>query len=347
MTLRRKTHSLGGTLVALVGALALGSGCGKKEEPPPEVAVEEAAVEPSPPAAEVDASEEHPGDGERPARGERPGRRPHRGGDADMAEPGATREARPRLRPTEPRPDAAGGATPGMDSPDGHDPMAPPTGGPPDPVAPGMPPDPTVGGGPGENPGAVPGAIPAVPVGGPDPVVRAGPGPGERPTPMPGQPIPGPDNPAIHPGDHPIGQPMTAAPDAEKVLTLSAVLDVLKGKKLAPAGPLPGIAQQPGYSSVHYASADGKRLGVSVQIWQDPARRESDDRYRRMRLQYPKPEDVTAMPPAKAFFAQFAGVQILTFVDSVKRVVASVACGEGVCDHDQLLRLARSVRDRL
>jgi len=38
---------------------------------------------------------------------------------------------------------------------------------------------------------------------------------------------------------------------------------------------------------------------------------------------------------------------MLTFVDSVKRVVATVACGETFCSHEQLTKLAKSVRERL
>lgn len=190
--------------------------------------------------------------------------------------------------------------------------------------------------------------------------------PGDRPTPIGDSPEPvakpEPTNPEANPGTPAEPTPVAEAParptpvptevtgptpEAGTVLPFATVAEVIKGKKLAPTGPLPGIAVQPGYSSMLYATADGKSLGVSLQIWQDPARRESDDRYRRMRLQYPKPEDVNAMPPAKAFYSYFSGVQTLTFVDSVKRVVASISCGEGVCTHEQLLKLARMARERL
>ena len=66
-----------------------------------------------------------------------------------------------------------------------------------------------------------------------------------------------------------------------------------------------------------------------------------------MRLQYPNPEDVQVLSPVKAFFARFNGIQMLTFVDSVKRVVATVSCGEDVCSHEVLTKLAKSVRERL
>jgi len=147
--------------------------------------------------------------------------------------------------------------------------------------------------------------------------------------------------------------PVTAPPeavsslDADRLLPLTAVTEITQAKGLVPSGALPGIAAGPGYSSVFYKAGAAGKFGVSVQAWQDQARRDADDRFRRMRLQYPNAEDVQVMQPAKAFFAHFSTIQMLTFVDSVKRVVATVACGEGVCTHEQLTKLAKAVRDHL
>lgn len=325
-----------------VSCLIAAPACGKKEEPAapsepeaqaePSEAPEAGAGEADTGEAKVDAGggDEDAGGGilEGPTRkrpGDRVVRRPGRGEDGE----------RPRLRPGE-RPSPVMPAVPGGEAGDpaamAGDPLAPVAGGDPgsgDPVNPGNPASP------------------------PTPTNPPGPGVGGEPGAIPGNPsLPvEPNNPAFADGrPNPAGAPVEVAgptPEADRVLPVGSVMEVLAGQKLSPAGPLPGIAVQPGYSSTHYAVAKGKSLGVSLQIWQDPARRESDDRYRRMRLQYPKAEDVSAMPPAKAFYSYFAGIQTLTFVDSVKRVVASVSCGEGVCNHDQLLTLARRVRDRL
>jgi len=138
-----------------------------------------------------------------------------------------------------------------------------------------------------------------------------------------------------------------ASLDASKLLPLETVVELTQAKGLSPAGPLPGIAIEPGYVSMYFASPVAARFGVSMQVWQDPTRRESDDRFLRMRHQYPASEQVAAMNPAKAFFSTFGGVQTLTFADSVKRVVASVGCGEQTCTHEQLLKLAKALRDRL
>lgn len=344
-------------LLAMSG-LSTVSACGKKDEPEAP-AESEAAAEPSEPeaadgagkageggeGAEDKAADKPAGadageagvDGgvaslEGPTRkrpGERVVRRPGRG---EMGEPGADgegREARPRLRPGE-RPSPVMPAIP-ADPANMGDPANPGN-----PANPGDPANPA-------NPGSP--ADPANPVASPPtPTNPANGG-------MPSDPSVPAGNPSLADGrPNPAGAPIEVpgpTPEADRVLPVASVVEVLGGQKLSPAGPLPGIAVQPGYSSTHYAVQKGKTLGVSLQIWQDPARRESDDRYRRMRLQYPKAEDVTALPPAKAFYSYFAGVQTLTFVDSVKRVVASVSCGEGVCNHDQLLTLARRVRDRL
>jgi hypothetical protein len=140
--------------------------------------------------------------------------------------------------------------------------------------------------------------------------------------------------------------PASSGLEADKLMPLPTVLEITNAKGLMDAGVLPGIATGEGYASIHYRGTAADKFGVSLQVWRDPARREADDRFRRMRLQYPNAEDVRALP-AKAFFAHFSGIQMLTFVDSVKRVVATVACAEAICSHDQLTKLAMAGREQL
>lgn len=144
-------------------------------------------------------------------------------------------------------------------------------------------------------------------------------------------------------------QPGAALPfyDAGKLLPLATALEITQAKNLTPAGALAGIAASPSYGSLFYKAPSADEFGVSVQAWHDPARRESDDRFRRMRLQYPGAEDVQVLAPMKAFYAQFGKIQMLTFVDSIKRVVVSVGCGEGLCTHEELVKLAKAIRDRI
>lgn len=175
----------------------------------------------------------------------------------------------------------------------------------------------------------------------------------EEPVKLPVEPATAPDGapPALGQVASPAPATRPAAPgqalDAVRLLSLQGAIEITQAKDLALVGALPGIASSPLYGSVFYKAVSPNDYGVSVQAWQDPARRESDDRFRRMRLQYPNAEDVQVLAPVKAFFAQFGKIQMLTFVDSVKRMVVSVGCGEGVCSHDELVKLAKAVRDRL
>ncbi len=328
---------------ALAFAAMAAVGCGKKEaepiEPTPadenaEVSaesqedVEPTAPEPTPESADgASADPDAAGEGARSQTGrngrERVGRRrPGDGGVRPGMMDGGEVVREPGMRPTP----VGRKPTPGMGEPGGDVPGADP----------GVAGDPTVVPGPGD-PLAAPG----------DGAMPGGPGDAGGPVAQGGPTVPTPSDSGREPSARTAPEPPVQAPDAEKLLPVATVMENVKTKKLTPAGALPGIAIQPGYTSTFFAAADGKSLGVSLQAWQDPMRRESDDRFRRMRLQYPNAEDVAAMAPAKAFYAHFKGVQMLTFVDSVKRVVASVACGENVCDHEQLLKLARSVRERL
>ncbi len=201
---------------------------------------------------------------------------------------------------------------------------------------------------------AKPGADAADPANPADPMNPANP---TNPNPtVAGEPVPGmpeANEPKVEP---PVVEPTRPTPrdvptngplDATRLLPLAQVTDVTQAKGLVDAGVLPGIATTTGYVSVLYKGPAADKFGVSLQAWQDPGRREADDRFKRMRLQYPHAEDVQVLQPVKAFFSHFNGIQMLTFVDSVKRVVATVACGETFCSHEQLTKLAKSVRERL
>ncbi len=142
------------------------------------------------------------------------------------------------------------------------------------------------------------------------------------------------------------GRVALPSPDVARFLPLAVVSDLTQKKGLRDAGSLPGIASVDGYGSVFYASPD-KRFGVSLQAWADPTLRETEDRYRRMRLQHPGAEDVEALKPVKAYYAEFAGIQSLTLARPDKLMVLTVSCGDRTCDHTALLKLAQSVQARL
>jgi len=134
--------------------------------------------------------------------------------------------------------------------------------------------------------------------------------------------------------------------DGQTIMPMATVAEIT-GMQLAAGTPLQGIAIVPGYGSVLYAMQEGTAFGVALQAWQDSSKRETDDRYRRMRLQYPNAEDVTVMMPAKGFYSYFDKLQTLVWLEPTKRMVVAVTCGDTVCNQDQLVRLAKSARERL
>lgn len=322
-------------LLALCGVLAA---CGKKDEPAPEPETEKASegAEAGDGAADKAEADAH-GEGEGDAHGEGE----HAAKDEDATAPGKVRRpGKDRLTGRRPPPvrrdlkselegDAgargdetadAGSAAEGDATAD-----AGPTG---VSASPDLRPRPAPG-----EPAVVP--SPEVPVKGEaPPEIPARPEHTAADTPTPNARVP---------------QPGAAQPfyDAGKLLPLATALEITQAKNLTPAGALAGIAASPSYGSLFYKAPSADEFGVSVQAWHDPARRESDDRFRRMRLQYPGAEDVQVLAPMKAFFAQFGKIQMLTFVDSIKRVVVSVGCGEGLCTHEELVKLAKAIRDRI
>jgi hypothetical protein len=136
------------------------------------------------------------------------------------------------------------------------------------------------------------------------------------------------------------------APDVMRLLPITVAAEILAQKTLKEQGPLAGIATVSGYNSMHYSTAPD-RFGVALQVWQDATLRETEDRFRRMRLQHPNAEDVEVLKPVKGFYAGYQAIQALTFVRPDKQMVITVSCGEKSCDHGQLLRLARAVQGRI
>ncbi len=267
--------------------------------------------------------------------------------DEDAAEAGKTKRPRDRLNRRPPRMrdgDASGEPKDNEAKKNGDEAKAPEAKPPEDPANPNVAgePVPGVAGEPAPGvagepaPGVSGEAVPGV-AGEAVPGVAGEPAPGVKVEP----PVVEPPRPAQR--DLPVGGPL----DATRLLPLAQVNDVIQAKGLVDAGVLPGIATTTGYVSVLYKGPAADKFGVSLQVWQDPGRREADDRFKRMSLQYPHAEAVQVLQPVKAFFSHFNGIQMLTFVDSVKRVVATVACGETYCSHEQLTKLAKSVRERL
>ncbi|MGM0577696.1 MAG: hypothetical protein ACQEXJ_18360 [Myxococcota bacterium] len=144
------------------------------------------------------------------------------------------------------------------------------------------------------------------------------------------------------------GQPKPGPPalDIERYLNVNDVRRITGDRTLAPAGRLSGIQPSETYNSKYFAPPVRTNFGVSLQVWREKTRRDANERFRRMRRDYPNAEDTTVLPP-KSFFSWWDGHMSISFADLTKRVVVSVTCSQDVCDGDQLLKLAETVKKRL
>jgi hypothetical protein len=133
----------------------------------------------------------------------------------------------------------------------------------------------------------------------------------------------------------------------ERYLGISKVRTLTGNRALRPSGPIDGITPNPTYNSVVYEAASGKGYGVSLQVWRDGSRQDSQRRFTRMLRQYPNAEATKALTPSDAFFSYWGNVQTLTIVNDKKRSVASVSCGETLCTQKALFELAKHVQSKL
>jgi hypothetical protein len=319
----RQTPALFVTLLSMTAAFAVAQGCGKKDTPPAAEGSEE-----TPPASEGD--ETPPSKKAKKDAGETPDAPD---GDAPKGRHGLRDRNGKRpgpVRPKGPSDEPADGPT-----------KEPATAG--DPVTPKD-----------EPPTNVDAATP--PVVADAPKTDPGTPPVAADAPKPDAPAPPTPAPV---GDAPKGEGVggvahrtdlhhaAGGVDAALILPLATVLEITSAKGLEAQGFLPGIAPAMGYGSTFYAAPGAAHFGVALQVWQDVSRRESDDRYRRMRLQYPNAEDITVLQPLRAYYSYFQGIQSLIFADPSRRMIVAIGCGEGVCNQEQLVKLAKAARDRL
>jgi|GEM_PF-2848295 len=143
-----------------------------------------------------------------------------------------------------------------------------------------------------------------------------------------------------------VGNAQGEALQLDRIMPLAVASEILGKGNLRDKGMLPGIAAAGGYSSVYY-DINSKDYGVALQIWRDLTPRETEDRFRRVRLQHPNADDVQSLKPLKAFYAGYFGIQSLTFARPDKMLVVTLSCGEELCDHAALLKLAQAAQNRL
>jgi len=99
----------------------------------------------------------------------------------------------------------------------------------------------------------------------------------------------------------------TPPPDVARLLSLADAAEIVRKPRLRERGQLPGIAVVGGYNSAYFDLTPDK-FGLALQVWRDDTTRDTEDRFRRMRLQHPNAEDVDALKPVKGFYAGYAEV---------------------------------------
>jgi hypothetical protein len=143
-----------------------------------------------------------------------------------------------------------------------------------------------------------------------------------------------------------------AAPPKQKLLNIGRYMTITDARRitedatLSKGKPLTGIEPGPNYNVSYFAPQLRSKFGVSVQVWKEKIRRDANDRYRKMKRDFPNAEDTTAISPS-ALFSHFQGIMSLSFVDLTKSIVVSVSCGDTVCSDDELVALANAVKKRL
>lgn len=122
---------------------------------------------------------------------------------------------------------------------------------------------------------------------------------------------------------------------------------LFKEKLVEARGDLPGKADDSSYHS-NYFEVGGRKdsYGAGVQVWSFAAGRNANERFSRMKRQYPAVAATEALK-TEAFFSQYAGILQLVFMDESKRHVVAVSCGRDVCSHKELFQLAQDVQKGL
>jgi hypothetical protein len=132
----------------------------------------------------------------------------------------------------------------------------------------------------------------------------------------------------------------------DRILTVSDVKEVTGQKRLTSLGPLPGIQLSEHYNSRYMAPPKRSTFGSSVQIWKETLMRDMNERYSRMRRDYPNITDTNAITP-KGFFSYWNDVMTLVFMDFQKKLLVAVSCSTEICTPEQLYKLAQRAKSQL
>ena len=127
---------------------------------------------------------------------------------------------------------------------------------------------------------------------------------------------------------------------------MSDVKELTGEKRLTDLGPLAGIPQSETYNSRYVAPPKRSTFGSSVQVWKETLMRDMNERYSRMRRDYPNVTDTNAITP-KGFFSYWNDFMTLVFMDFQKKLLVAVSCGTKICTPEELYELAKRAKQQL
>lgn len=137
----------------------------------------------------------------------------------------------------------------------------------------------------------------------------------------------------------PPAAPVVPPLEVARFLSLSQVRSITGSQTLSTVGTLAGIDPTPRYNSLYFAPPRRADFGVAIQVWKEATRRDANERFRRMRRDYPNAEDTSAVTP-KGMFSYWGDMMTLAFLDFSKKTLVAITCSQKICDQQELYKLA-------
>ena len=109
-------------------------------------------------------------------------------------------------------------------------------------------------------------------------------------------------------------------------------------------GTLEGQTPSPRYNALYFEGDRKDVFGVAVQLWHEPALKDTRARYEQMKIGYPNVQE-TGNITNYTFFSHWGKVYHMVFMDLKRRRVATVS--SEALTPNQLFTVATRVRDRL
>jgi hypothetical protein len=141
--------------------------------------------------------------------------------------------------------------------------------------------------------------------------------------------------------------PATARPNAELLLRLSDLREILTVRKSLDVHSLSGLPETDDYDGIYWGSPDGKTYIAGVQIWRPRSPIEAQRRYNDMVRSYPNAQESSAITN-KTFLAHWNDFIYLAYLIPGKRTVISLTCHRNACKNPTMLvQLGTRIKERL